>query len=219
MNRKQIAVLMCASAVGATAVTKVSAQTTYPNVSGLTAFTQETNYMSIAGYLRYRYFLDSGRWISREESENAAGVPRSVAASTVADSTPAPAVTNTDITPSAVNNATATRTTSSGLKIQDLVVGTGAVAKSGENVTVHYRGTLTDGTQFDASYDRGEPFSFDLGAGQVIRGWDEGVVGMRVGGKRKLTIPPSLGYGASGAGGVIPPNATLVFEVELLKVG
>ena len=105
-----------------------------------------------------------------------------------------------------------------GLQIEDLVVGTGEEAKAGQKVTVHYRGTLTDGRQFDASYDRGQPFTFDLGGGQVIKGWDQGVAGMKIGGKRKLTIPPDLGYGARGAGGVIPPNATLVFEVELLKV-
>jgi FKBP-type peptidyl-prolyl cis-trans isomerase len=112
-----------------------------------------------------------------------------------------------------------TVTTKSGLKYQDLRVGKGAPAKSGQRVTVHYRGTLTNGTKFDASYDRNEPFTFNLGAGEVIKGWDQGVAGMRVGGKRKLTIPPSLGYGASGAGGVIPPNATLIFEVELLRIG
>ena len=101
---------------------------------------------------------------------------------------------------------------------EDLVVGTGKEAVSGNRVTVHYLGTLTDGRKFDASYDRGQPFTFNLGAGQVIKGWDQGVAGMLVGGKRKLTIPPELGYGARGAGGVIPPNATLVFEVELLDV-
>jgi FKBP-type peptidyl-prolyl cis-trans isomerase FkpA len=106
-----------------------------------------------------------------------------------------------------------------GLIIEDTQVGTGAEAKAGQTVTVHYRGTLTDGTKFDASYDRGEPFTFNLGAGQVIKGWDQGVAGMKEGGKRRLTIPPALGYGARGAGGVIPPNATLIFEVELLKAG
>lgn len=104
------------------------------------------------------------------------------------------------------------------LKIDDLKVGAGDEAKAGKTVTVHYRGTLTDGKQFDASYDRGQPFKFQLGAGQVIPGWDKGVAGMKIGGKRKLVIPPQLGYGERGAGGVIPPNATLVFEVELLKV-
>ncbi|AKM82885.1 MAG: peptidyl-prolyl isomerase, FKBP-type peptidyl-prolyl cis-trans isomerase FkpA [Candidatus Woesebacteria bacterium GW2011_GWF1_31_35] len=104
------------------------------------------------------------------------------------------------------------------LKIEDLVVGTGVEAVSGKSVTVHYTGTLTDGTKFDSSKDRGEPFTFNLGAGEVIKGWDQGVVGMKVGGKRKLTIPSELGYGTQGAGGVIPPNATLIFEVELLGV-
>jgi len=106
--------------------------------------------------------------------------------------------------------------TASGLVYEDLVVGTGDVASAGQKVSVHYTGWLTDGKKFDSSKDRGEPFAFNLGRGQVIRGWDEGVAGMKVGGKRKLTIPPTLGYGSRGAGGVIPPNATLVFEVELL---
>lgn len=105
------------------------------------------------------------------------------------------------------------------LKIEEVVVGTGAEAVTGKKVGVHYTGWLTDGTKFDSSVDRGSPFSFKLGGGQVIRGWDEGVAGMRIGGKRKLTIPPDLGYGARGAGAVIPPNATLVFDVELLSVG
>ena len=104
------------------------------------------------------------------------------------------------------------------LVIEDLVVGSGEAAASGQKVTVHYTGWLTNGTKFDSSKDRNEPFIFGLGKSQVIRGWDEGVQGMKVGGKRKLTIPPAMGYGARGAGGVIPPNATLVFEVELLGV-
>ena len=105
-----------------------------------------------------------------------------------------------------------------GLRITDLEVGTGPEAVAGQTVVVHYRGTLENGKQFDASYDRGKPFSFPLGRGQVIKGWDEGVQGMKVGGKRKLVIPPELGYGTRGAGGVIPPNATLIFEVELLDI-
>jgi FKBP-type peptidyl-prolyl cis-trans isomerase FkpA len=109
-------------------------------------------------------------------------------------------------------------TTDSGLKYEDLTEGTGEEALKGAHVSVHYTGWLTDGQKFDSSKDRNEPFSFPLGAGHVIRGWDEGVQGMKVGGVRKLTIPPELGYGVRGAGGVIPPNATLVFEVELLGV-
>jgi FKBP-type peptidyl-prolyl cis-trans isomerase len=109
-------------------------------------------------------------------------------------------------------------TTASGLKYEDTKVGTGAEAKAGQQVSVHYTGWLTNGTKFDSSKDRGQPFVFPLGGGRVIKGWDEGVQGMKVGGVRKLTIPANLGYGAQGAGGVIPPNATLVFEVELLDV-
>lgn len=105
-----------------------------------------------------------------------------------------------------------------GLVMDDVKVGTGAEAKAGQTVTVHYTGWLTNGKKFDSSKDRNEPFTFHLGAGEVIKGWDEGVQGMKVGGVRNLTIPPSLGYGAQGAGGVIPPNATLKFEVELLGV-
>jgi len=113
--------------------------------------------------------------------------------------------------------------TASGLAIEELVAGSGAEAAAGQKVSVHYTGWLSQdgnkGAKFDSSKDRGDPFVFPLGKGHVIKGWDEGVQGMKVGGKRMLTIPPALGYGARGAGGVIPPNATLLFEMELLKVG
>ncbi len=102
------------------------------------------------------------------------------------------------------------------LIIEDVVMGEGAEAQKGQSVTVHYTGFLTDGTKFDSSVDRNEPFSFTLGVGQVIKGWDEGFAGMKIGGKRKLTIPSEMGYGTRGAGGVIPPDATLIFDVELL---
>ena len=123
----------------------------------------------------------------------------------------------------ATQTTTAKPTTQQGAAVTELIkedtkVGTGDEAVTGKQVTVHYTGWLADGTKFDSSKDRGTPFSFQLGGGQVIKGWDQGVVGMKVGGIRKLTIPPELGYGARGAGGVIPPNATLVFEVELLGV-
>ena len=114
------------------------------------------------------------------------------------------------------------QTTPSGLQYEDTVVGNGATAASGQHVAVHYTGWLYQdgaaGRKFDSSKDRGQPFEFSLGGGMVIQGWDEGVAGMRVGGTRRLVIPPTLGYGARGAGGVIPPNATLLFEVELLGV-
>jgi FKBP-type peptidyl-prolyl cis-trans isomerase FkpA len=109
-------------------------------------------------------------------------------------------------------------TTASSLQYEDIAEGAGTAAKAGDTVQVHYTGWLTDGTKFDSSVDRKSPFNFKLGAGRVIKGWDEGVAGMKVGGKRKLQIPPQLGYGAQGAGGVIPPNAVLVFEVELLGI-
>ena len=105
-----------------------------------------------------------------------------------------------------------------GLKIGDIVVGTGSEARAGNLITAHYIGTLEDGTKFDSSYDHGGALQFTLGAGQVIAGWDQGLVGMKVGGKRKLTIPPALAYGEAGIPGAIPANATLIFEIELLEV-
>ena len=121
-------------------------------------------------------------------------------------------------TPAPAQESTPAEAAVTKLVIKDEVVGKGAAAKSGDKVTVNYTGWLTDGTQFDTSIGK-QPFPFTIGAGQVIPGWDQGVAGMKVGGKRKLTIPSDLGYGAQGAGGVIPPNATLVFEVELLSIG
>ena len=109
-------------------------------------------------------------------------------------------------------------TTPSGLKFIDEVVGEGDSPSTGQGVVVHYTGTLEDGTKFDSSVDRNKPFSFTIGVGRVIQGWDEGVMTMKIGGKRRLIIPSDLGYGARGAGGVIPPNATLVFDVELLEI-
>ncbi len=122
--------------------------------------------------------------------------------------------------PSTVDtNKPMTITTADGLQMTDEVVGTGVEAVAGKKVSVHYTGTLTDGKKFDSSLDRGQPFTFDLGAGQVIKGWDEGVAGMKVGGKRKLVIPATLGYGAREVGnGLIPANSTLIFEVQLLDV-
>ena len=118
--------------------------------------------------------------------------------------------------PASLGNAA--RTTSKGLIIETLATGSGPVAATGNTVSVHYTGWLTNGTKFDSSRDRNEPFKFRLGAGQVIPGWDEGVAGMQPGGKRRLTVPAQLAYGARGAGGVIPPNAVLIFEVELLSI-
>ena len=109
-------------------------------------------------------------------------------------------------------------TTMEQLKIEDIKVGTGREVKSGDIVSIHYLGTLTNGQKFDSSYDRKQPFETQIGVGQVIEGWDKGVVGMKVGGKRKLTIPPAMAYGSQGAGDVIPPNSTLIFEVELIGI-
>jgi len=119
--------------------------------------------------------------------------------------------------PTDVTGMKATKTPD-GLEYWDIKEGSGQVAKSGDNVTVHYTGWLTTGKKLDSSVDRGEPFNFALGRGMVIKGWDEGVAGMKVGGKRQLKIPSELGYGSRGAGGVIPPNATLIFDVELLGI-
>jgi peptidylprolyl isomerase len=155
------------------------------------------------------------------------GVPK---ASTTAETTATPVVTSTAVTipasPTASPTTTPTTssssgkviTTPSGLKYEDLKVGTGATPKKGQTIAVQYTGTLENGTKFDSSRDRGVPFEFAIGTGQVIPGWDEGLSTMKVGGRRKLTIPPNLGYGAAGAGGVIPPNATLLFDVELVGV-
>jgi FKBP-type peptidyl-prolyl cis-trans isomerase len=138
-------------------------------------------------------------------------IPLALAAAMACSQAPAP-------TSQAANAKTTEVTMPDGLKYTDDLVGTGTEAQKGKTVSVHYTGWLDNGTKFDSSRDRNTPFSFPLGQGQVIKGWDEGVAGMKVGGKRTLTIPPDLGYGARGAGGVIPPNATLKFEVELLDV-
>jgi len=134
--------------------------------------------------------------------------------------TPAPTTVtenNTLIASNTMSDANVV-TTPSGLKYIELKEGTGATPQPGQKVVVHYTGTLEDGTKFDSSRDRNSPFDFNIGRGQVIKGWDEGLSTMKVGGRRKLIIPPELGYGARGAGGVIPPNATLIFDVELLDI-
>ena len=142
--------------------------------------------------------IGGGIWLFMRKNNEV----QSASIDTISSGTPTP-------TPTMVPN---------GLQLEDLKVGTGPEAKSGQVVTVHYTGTLTNGQKFDSSVDRGQPFSFILGGGMVIKGWDQGLLGMKVGGKRKLIIPPDLAYGERGAGGVIPANATLVFEVDLLGV-
>lgn len=117
-----------------------------------------------------------------------------------------------------MNTTTSNQGKSSKLKIEDLKIGRGVAVKSGDTILIHYRGTLTNGTEFDSSYKRNEPFETAIGVGRVIEGWDKGVIGMKVGGKRKLTIPPDMGYGSQGAGDAIPPNSTLIFEVELMGI-
>lgn len=148
------------------------------------------------------------------------GSKQDAIAANLTQATPAPtSVTenNTLIASKPMSDANAV-TTASGLKYIDLEEGTGVTPQTGQKVVVHYTGTLEDGTKFDSSRDRNRPFDFKIGVGQVIKGWDEGLSTMKVGGRRQLIIPPELGYGARGAGGVIPPNATLLFDVELLEV-
>jgi FKBP-type peptidyl-prolyl cis-trans isomerase len=147
----------------------------------------------------------------------AAAQPTAVAAAQPPAAAPAPAPT--PAAPASPAPPAAPSAPEAPLGVVDVTVGKGAVAKAGDKVKVHYTGTLTNGTEFDSSRKRNQPFEFVLGQGRVIKGWDQGVAGMKVGGKRKLTIPPSLGYGARGAGGSIPPNSTLLFDVELVEIG
>jgi peptidylprolyl isomerase len=161
-------------------------------------------------------FAGCGKGMREASSKDQAQTARSSApVQTATAPAPAPSAPTPTEMPKMTGNVISTP---SGLKYTDIREGTGASPKTGQVAVVHYTGWLTDGTKFDSSVDRGEPFKFPVGMGNVIKGWDEGVATMKVGGKRKLIIPPSLGYGARGAGGVIPPNAELVFEVELLDI-
>ena len=164
--------------------------------------------------------VTSGASTSGASASASNSAPSQNTSSDAATTTTATATVTTPpaTTPGASSTGGTVHKLASGLQYEDLVVGNGKMAEPGMNVSVHYTGWLTNGSKFDSSLDRGEPFKFQLGAGAVIQGWDEGVKGMRIGGKRKLTIPPDLGYGSHGAGSVIPPNATLVFDVELLDV-
>lgn len=144
-------------------------------------------------------------------------VPGTASATTAAERTPTPSPSKTTTSSTGAITLTNPTTTASGLKYEDVVVGTGASPKNGQRVTVHYTGTFTDGKKFDSSRDRGQPFTFVIGNGNVIKGWDEGVLTMKVGGKRNLEIPPALGYGSRDYGS-IPGNSTLLFEVELISV-
>ena len=162
--------------------------------------------------MRRAHFFSSGRWLGAGSSiPPNATLTFDVELVDVQDGPPSAPVAPTEI---ADDQYTVTE---SGLKYYDMEEGSGEAAQPGQQVTVHYTGWLTDGTKFDSSLDRGDPFAFGLGQSQVIQGWDEGVAGMKPGGKRQLVIPAELGYGDRGAGGVIPANATLIFEVELIK--
>jgi len=161
---------------------------------------------TVLAYVLILIFIGFGVWLFVRKGDNA---PENIIISPSTTPTPPPAGGSENQIIKMDN----------GLEIQDLKIGTGAEVRSGQALAVNYLGTLADGAKFDSSYDRGEPFQFILGAGDVIQGWDLGLVGMKVGGKRKLIIPPSLGYGSQNIGnGLIPPNSTLIFEVELLAV-
>lgn len=162
-------------------------------------------------YLLVIILIGTAGWFFINKARNASKVSDINSIAKTSDSAPKP-------TPSTMEDAKSQGWVKlpNGLQIQDVVVGYGKEAKEGDAVSANYIGTLEDGTKFDSSYDRGEPFSFVLGGGMVIKGWDIGVVGMKVGGKRKLIIPPELGYGSRGAGGIIGPNVTLYFDIELM---